>query len=222
MFYPFSVNSSPATPLPPAQSDDLNRRLDFILAADALRLVERRTWIGDGSRHENSAEHSWHLALAVLLFEPLARERDLNLQRMLEIALLHDLPEIGAGDTYVYDNAGRESQAQREQEAADEIFGKLPSEQNARFRARWDEFEALETAEAKFVRGLDRLLPILLNYTTNGRAWKAHEIRAAQVRETNLPMLEGAPALRDYCETLIRDATRLGFLRVESEPTESE
>ena len=109
------MNASSATPLPPASGDDLNRRLDFIIAADALRLVERRTYIGDGSRHENSAEHSWHLALAVLLFEPLARERDLNLQRMLELALLHDLPEIGAGDTYVYDNVGRESQAAREQ-----------------------------------------------------------------------------------------------------------
>ena len=210
-----------STPLPPAQSDDLNRRLDFIIAADALRLVERRTYIGDGSRHENSAEHSWHLALAVLLFEPLARERNLNLQRMLEIVLLHDLPEIGAGDTYVYDNIGRESQAAREREAAAEIFGKLPESQNAQFRARWDEFEALETAEAQFVRGLDRLLPILLNYVTNGRAWMAHEIRAEQVRETNLPMLEGAPALQAYCETLIQDATRLGFLRVEAAATDS-
>ena len=205
------------TPLPPATDDDLNRRLDFILAADALRRVERRTWIGDGSRHENSAEHSWHLALAVLLFAPLARERNLNVQRALELALLHDLPEIGAGDTYVYDDAGRESQAQREQIAAAAIFGQLPNAQNAEFRARWDEFEALQTAEAQFVRGLDRLLPILLNFTTGGRAWKQHDISAQQVRELNLPVLEAAPALRDYCETLIQDAARLGFLRVEDQ-----
>ncbi len=208
--------------LPPAQSDDLNRRLDFIIAADALRRVERRTYIGDGSRHENSAEHSWHLALAVLLFEPLARERDLNLQRMLELALLHDLPEIGAGDTYVYDPIGRESQAAREQEAADEIFGKLPDAQNAQFRARWDEFEELQTAEAKFVRGLDRLLPILLNYATNGRAWLHHGVRADQVRELNLPALSEAPALQIYCEKLIQDATRLGFLRDEPLRAKSE
>jgi len=210
------VNPLPATPLPPASDDDLNRRLDFIIAADALRNVERRTFIGDGSRHENSAEHSWHLAVAVLLFEPLARERNLNLQRALEMALLHDLPEIGAGDTYVYDNAGRESQAAREQEAADEIFGKLPDSQNAQFRARWDEFEELQTPEARFVRGLDRLLPILLNYTTSGRAWLHHGISAEQVRTLNLPILDAAPALRDYCETLIQDAARLGFLREEA------
>ena len=208
--------SQPSTSpsLPPAQTDDLTRRLRFILAADALKNVERRTFISDGSRYENSAEHSWHLAVAVLLFEPLARERNLNLQRALELALLHDLPEIGAGDTYVYDDAGREGQAAREQIAADEIFGQLPAAQNAQFRARWDEFENLSSPEAQFVRGLDRLLPILLNYTTGGRAWRQHEIRADQVRETNLPMLEGAPALRDYCETLIEDATRLGFLQV--------
>ena len=216
------MNASPATPLPPAQTDDLQRRLDFILAADALRLVERRTYIGDGSRHENSAEHSWHLAVAVLVFEPLARERNLNLQRMLEIALLHDLPEIGAGDTYVYDAAGRESQVEREQNAASEIFGKLPDAQNLEFRARWDEFEELQSSEAKFVRGLDRLLPILLNYTTNGRAWLHHGIRADQVRELNLPVLSEAPALQIYCEELIADATRLGFLSGERAPESAE
>ncbi len=210
------------TPLPPAQNEDLARRLKFIIAADALKNIERRTFVSDGSRHENSAEHSWHLAVAVLLFEPLARERNLDLQRALELALLHDLPEIGAGDTYVYDNAGRETQEAREQQAADEIFGLLPADQNAQFRARWDEFESLQTPEAKFVRGLDRLLPILLNFTTGGRAWKEHSIRTDQVRELNLPALESAPALRTYCETLIEDAARLGFLQVEYAATDVE
>ena len=215
---PAAATAPDAMPLPPAQNEDLTRRLDFIIAADALKNVERRTFVSDGSRHENSAEHSWHLAVAVLLFEPLARERNLNLQRALELALLHDLPEIGAGDTYVYDHAGRESQAVREQQAADEIFGLLPADQNARFRARWDEFEELQTPEAQFVRGLDRLLPILLNFTTNGKAWIAHNIRDAQVRALNLPALESAPELQMYCETLIEDAARLGFLqRVESD-----
>ncbi len=208
------------TPIPLAADDDLTRRLDFIIAADALRNVERRTFLADGSRHENSAEHSWHLALAVLLFEPLARERGLNLQRALELALLHDLPEIGAGDTYVYDDAGRETQEAREREAADELFGKLPDAQNALFRARWDEFEQLQSPEAKFVRGLDRMLPLLLNFVTSGKAWIAHGISTTQVRALNLPALEGAPALQAYCETLITDAGRLGFLRVESAETQ--
>ena len=211
---PDAATAPASTPLPPAPTDDLARRLKFIIAADALKNVERRTFISDGSRHENSAEHSWHLAVAVLLFEPLARERNLDLQRALELALLHDLPEIGAGDTYVYDNAGRESQAAREQIAADEIFGLLPENQATEFRARWDEFEALQSPEAQFVRGLDRLLPILLNFSTGGRAWKQHQIRANQVRELNLPALEGAPQLQAYCETLIEDAARLGFLQV--------
>ena len=208
------MENNSQTPLPPAADDDLTRRLDFIVAADALRNVERRTFLADGSRHENSAEHSWHLALAVLLFEPVARERGLNLQRALEMALLHDLVEIGAGDTYVYDTAGRETQAAREQQAADEIFGLLPAQQNADFRAKWDEFETLESPEAQFVRGLDRMLPLLLNYLTGGRAWKEHGIHTRQVRELNLPALEAVPALKEYCEGLIEDAGRLGFLRV--------
>ncbi len=218
---PDAATAPDSTPLPLAQNEDLARRLNFIIAADALKNVERRTFVSDGSRHENSAEHSWHLAVAVLLFEPLARERNLNLQRALEMALLHDLPEIGAGDTYVYDNAGRETQAAREQQAADEIFGSLPKNQNAQFRARWDEFEELKSPEARFVRGLDRLLPILLNFTTNGKAWKDHGIRAEQVRELNLPALEAAPELQAYCETLIQDAARLGFLRIEESALDS-
>ena len=220
-FAPDAATGAVAASLPVAQNDDLTRRLQFILAADALKNVERRTFVGDGSRHENSAEHSWHLAVAVLLFEPLARQRNLDLQRMLEMALLHDLPEIGAGDTYVYDNAGRESQAAREQLAADEIFGLLPDQCNAEFRARWEEFENLSSPEAQFVRALDRLLPILLNFTTGGRAWLQHGISAEQVREVNLPILEAAPALRDYCETLIEDAARLGFLQVVERETQS-
>ena len=219
---PDAATGAVATSLPVAPNEDLARRLKFILAADALKNVERRTFIGDGSRHENSAEHSWHLAVAVLLFEPLARERNLNLQRALELALLHDLPEIGAGDTYVYDNAHRESQTAREQIAADEIFGLLPDESNSEFRARWEEFENLSSPEAQFVRALDRLLPILLNFTTSGKAWLQHGISAQQVREVNLPILDAAPALRDYCETLIQDAARLGFLRVEASATDAE
>ncbi len=209
------MDNSNQTPLPPAQSEDLTRRLHFIIAADALRNVERRTYLADGSRHENSAEHSWHLALAVLLFEPIARERGLNIGRAIEMALLHDLVEIGAGDTYVYDTAGRETQEAREREAADEIFGLLPDKQNAEFRARWDEFEELQTPEAQFVRGLDRMLPLLLNFATSGKAWISHGINTRQVRQLNLPALEGAPELQRYCETLIEDAARLGFLRVE-------
>ena len=215
--------SAEPTPLPPAQNDDLTRRLNFIIAADALRNVERRTFLADGSRHENSAEHSWHLALAVLLFEPVARERDLDVGRAIEMALLHDLVEIGAGDTYVYDTAGRETQEARERQAADEIFGLLPDKQNAEFRARWDEFEELKSPEAQFVRGLDRMLPLLLNFSTAGKAWIAHGINTRQVRELNLPALEAAPQLQAYCDTLIEDAARLGFLRVveQVEPNES-
>ena len=200
-------------PLPQAPSEALNRQLQFLLTADQLKTVERRTFVSDGSRHENSAEHSWHLALAVMLFAPLARDQNLDVGRAIQLALVHDLVEIGAGDTYVYDTAGRETQAAREIEAANEIFGMLPETQGAEFRAKWDEFEELQTPEAQFVRALDRMLPLVLNFVTGGKAWVEHGINVEQVRALNLPALEAAPALKQYFEMLIEDAQTRGFLR---------
>ena len=199
--------------LPTASTESTNRQMQFLLVSDQLKNVERRTFISDGSRHENSAEHSWHLALAVMLFAPLARDKNLDVGHAIQLALVHDLVEIGAGDTYVYDAAGRETQAAREMEAADEIFGMLPNAQGAEFRAKWDEFEELQTPEAQFVRALDRMLPLVLNFVTGGKAWVEHQINVEQVRALNLPALEAAPALKEYFEALIEDAQRRGFLR---------
>ena len=181
--------------------------------ADRLKKVERRTLVCDGSRHENSAEHSWHLGLAVLLFADYAREQNLDLARALQLALVHDLVEIEAGDTYVYDAAASATQTEREQNAAAQVFGVLPRAQAAQFRAWWDEFEALQTPEARFVRALDRMLPLLLNFATDGAAWREHQIQTEQVRALNLPAMEAVPQLQEYCAGLIQDAENRGFLR---------
>lgn len=181
--------------------------------ADRLKNVERRTFVSDASRHENSAEHSWHLALAVLLFADYARDQNIDIARALQLALVHDLVEIEAGDTYVYDAAASATQTMREQEAAHVVFGVLPDAQGAQFRSWWDEFEDLKTPEARFVRALDRMLPLFLNFVTQGTAWVEHQIRADQVRELNLPAMEEVPELREYCEGLIKEAEKRGFLR---------
>lgn len=198
--------------MPPAPTQTLQQRLQFLLLTDRLKSVERRTLLSDASRHENSAEHSWHLALAVTLFSDLAREK-IDVAHAVQLALLHDVVEIEAGDTYVYDVAANQTQAAREQKAADEIFGVLPAAQNADFRALWEEFEAHETPEARFVRALDRMLPLLFNFATDGRAWRNHGIQTEQVRALNLPLLEVVPELRQYCVLLIEEAERRGFLR---------
>ena len=187
--------------------------MQFLLLADQLKNVERRTFVSDASRHENSAEHSWHLALAVLLFADYAREKNIDIARALQMALVHDLVEIEAGDTYVYDAVASATQEMREQEAAHQVFGTLPDPQNAQFRAWWDEFEALQSPEARFVRALDRMLPLFLNFVTQGTAWVDHQIRTDQVRDLNLPAMEAVPELREYCVELIAEAEKRGFLR---------
>jgi putative hydrolase of HD superfamily len=130
----------------------------------------------------------------------------------MRMALVHDLVEIDAGDTYCYDDAGQAERPARERRAADRIFGLLPADQAAEVRALWDEFEARETPEAKFAAALDRVQPLLHNYATSGEIWRKHGVNSAKVRERNRHVVEGSQALWDYAESLIDDAVRRGFL----------
>ena len=195
----------------------MDAQLEFLLAADALKAVERRSFLRDGSRRENSAEHSWHLALGLLIFEEYAREQNLDLFRALQMAIVHDLVEIGAGDTFVYDLDAQKTKIEREQLAANELFALLPDDQNQKFHALWNEFEAKQTPESKFAGVLDRLLPILLNFSTRGKSWRAANVSAEQVRALNFPELEAAPELRGYVEALIDEAQTRGFFTAFSE-----
>ncbi len=190
----------------------ITRRLRFLIEADKLRRVERQTFIGDGSRHENSAEHSWHLSLALLLFSDAASATQVNLERAVQLALVHDLVEIHAGDTFVYAEQG--DRVERERAAATKLFGMLDVEQNAEFRALWEEYEAKQTPEARFVAAFDRLCPMLLNFATGGRAWKAHGVSIEQVRSRVLPDLESVPQLHLWANEMLEEAVELGFLRL--------
>jgi putative hydrolase of HD superfamily len=191
-------------------SDRLRRQLDFILEIDKAKQVLRQSLLTADRRHENDAEHAWHMAVMALLLEEYGPS-GLDLARVLKMILVHDLVEIDAGDAYVYDDAARAAQAERERAAADRIFALLPSDQGRGLRALWEEFESLE---ARFAGALDRLQPLLLNFYTDGAAWRAHGIAKSQVLERNASIGDGVPELWMHAQALIEEAVRRGDLGV--------
>ena len=189
----------------------LEAQLGFVLEVEKLKQVFRQTLLLGDHRRENDAEHSWHLSvMAVLLVEYAAAEVDLL--KVLKMLLIHDVVEIDAGDTFVYDVAANEDKAQREQQAADRLFGLLPADQASAYRALWDEFEQRQSAEARYATALDRLQPLLLNFYADGAAWQRHGIKKAQVIAYNEHIGEGAPALWECARKLIDAAVAKGFL----------
>lgn len=193
-------------------NDRLSRQIRFLLEIDKLKRVLRQTWHLDQSRKENDAEHSWHVAVMAVLLAEYAAEPGLDLAHVVKMILLHDLVEIDAGDTFAYDDVAARDKPEREQAAADRLFGLLPADQAAEFRQLWEEFEARRTPEARYAAGLDRLQPLLHNYHTQGRTWREHGVTAEQVLARNRHMSEGAPQLWQFAEDLIRDAVRKGYL----------
>ena len=167
----------------------LEQQIRFIIEADKVKNIFRQTYLADGGRKENDAEHSWHLALsAVLLKEHMKEEVDLT--KVMIMVLIHDLVEIDAGDTYAYDEEGAATKREREVKAAERIFGLLPEDQGNYFRSLWDEFEEYETADAKFAHLLDNFQPILLNDASGGKSWAEHGVRKSQVCSRNARVRE--------------------------------
>jgi len=196
----------------PDQKDRFRRQIEFILEADKLKNVLRKTILMDRSRRENSAEHSWHIALTVLILSEYTKDSDVDLFRVMKILLVHDLIEIDAGDTYCYDDQGRKDQDRREKKAADRIFNLLPADQATTLRELWDEFEERKTPESRFANALDRLQPFLHNYFTEGQTWQENNISSAQVKSRMQPVDDGAPILWEYVSSLIDDGVKKGFL----------
>jgi putative hydrolase of HD superfamily len=196
----------------PGQTDRFRQQIEFILEVDKLKNVLRKTILMDRSRRENSAEHSWHIALTVLILSEYAKDSDVDLFRVMKILLVHDLIEIDAGDTYCYDDQGRKDQARREKKAADRIFNLLPADQARTLRELWDEFEERKTPESKFANALDRLQPFLHNYYTEGQIWQENNIKSAQVKSRMHPVDDGSPVLWNYVRFLIDDGVKKGFL----------
>ncbi len=191
--------------------DRLTQQIAFLVQADRLKTVLRRTPIIDHSRLENSAEHSWHLALAALALREHAPV-DIDLARVLELVVVHDLVEIDAGDTFAYDPAAHETKAGRELAAAERLFGLLPSDQCAIFRARWDEFEAQATPASRFANALDRFQALLLNAHSGGGSWATHRVRRSQVLTRMAPVQSALPSLWPYVIDVIDRACDAGAI----------
>lgn len=175
----------------------LEKQFAFCLEVDKEKKIERQTYISDASRQENDAEHAWHMALMTLILSEYANE-EIDILKTISMILIHDVVEIDAGDTYAYDEEGKKTQKERELKAADRIFAMLPEDQQARFRALWDEFEAAETKEAKFARTMDNLQPMMLNNATDGKSWKKKGVRLSQVLKRNERTPKGSKELWDY------------------------
>lgn len=170
-------------------ADRHHQLLDFLELADRFKFVERRGWVADTSRRENDAEHTWHMALmALLLHGELEDPASVDLGKVLSMILVHDLVEIEAGDTYAYDDAAVAGQEEREQAAADTIFGMLPDDLGGRLRALWEEFEARETPEARFAKACDNTQGFMQNVISGGRAWREHGVGKEDTRRrTDFP-----------------------------------
>ena len=149
----------------------LKRQIQFIVEVDKVKNIFRQTYLADANRKENDAEHSWHLALMAVLLKDYMKE-EVDLTKVMIMVLIHDLVEIDAGDTYAYDESGAATKREREEKAADRIFGLLPEDQGQEFRKLWEEFEAYKTPEAKYAHLLDNFQPLLLNDASGGKSWE--------------------------------------------------
>ena len=162
----------------------LEKQLQFILEIDKVKKIIRQTPLSDASRKENDAEHSWHIALMAYLLQEYVEE-PVEVSKVMLMVLIHDLVEIDAGDTYAYDEEGAKTKDERERKAADHIFGMLPEDQGMYLKALWEEFEAYETAEAKYAHLLDNFQPLLLNDAAGGISWTEHQVKKSQIYKRN-------------------------------------
>ena len=178
----------------------------FITEIDKLKHIHRQTLTFHGKRDENSAEHSWHLAMAVLVFPRIANEENLDVLKAVKLALIHDLVEIDAGDTFVYHDQFDSDKEKNEKLAAERLFGLLPKELSEEFHLLWQEFELRESNEAKYVAAIDRFLPIMANSLNGGHSWKKHNVSFDQVVKKNKQkILDGSKTLWDEVEKCLNE-----------------
>ncbi|BCN23871.1 HD domain-containing protein [Vibrio alfacsensis] len=193
--------------------DRLEKQIALLIELDQLKSVLRRTRVksADG-RLENSGEHSWHVALMAVLMQEHANA-PVDITRVMKMLLIHDVVEIDAGDTFVYDTAASREQEKKEQKAAQRLFGMLPIEQGDELLALWNEFEAAQTDDAKYAKALDRLIPMLLNYHNNGQSWIENNVTRDQALTINKRIEFGSVTLWDKAKELIEEATEKGWLK---------
>lgn len=186
------------------------RQLEFIKEADKLKTVIRRNYLLDGSRLENTAEHSWHAALTAFLLIDQSNQ-PVIIDKVVKMLLIHDVIEIRAGDTCMFYPEAEIGQHERELVAADELFGMLPSDQRDELQNLWLEFETRETTDAKFAKAIDRFMPMLANYESGGKAWKDEHVTAKRLREINEIIKDGSVSLWKMTQQMIEDAVSRGL-----------
>ena len=189
----------------------LEQQIQFIKEIDRLKEIHRRSYLLSQHRKENSAEHSWHVAVMALLLKDHA-DGEINIGRVVEMLLIHDIVEIDAGDTFCYDEKGRKSQHEREKRAAHRIFGLLPRDQGREFMDLWLEYEAEETDDARFAVAVDRLMPLLHNLGTKGKSWMENGIVKNQVFMQNSKIGKSSSRLWEYVEKKLLEAVEKGIL----------
>ena len=189
-----------------------SQQLAFIVEIDKLKQVLRQSWLVDASRQETDAEHSWHIAVMALLFKEYANTQAVDLFKVVQMLLIHDIVEIDAGDTFIYDTDQAEDKEAREQKASQRLFGLLPPDQQREFQQLWDEFEAQASPEAKFARAIDSMQPLILAYMNGGCSWQTHGIHRTQVIASKQHMDHGSSELWQQTQQLLQQAVEKGIL----------
>ena len=193
----------------------LEKQFDFCREIDKEKFIGRQTYLSDGKRKENDAEHAWHMAIMAILLNEYANE-EIDELKTVTMLLIHDLVEIDAGDTYAYDEEGKKTKKEREERAAERIYGLLPQDQQEKLRRLWEEFEAWETPEAKFAHAMDNIQPIMLNAATDGRSWEEHGVHLSQILGRNQHTAEGSAVLWDYArQNFVQPSVESGKIKTE-------
>lgn len=194
------------------QTEDLLKQVAFIKEIDKLKYIQRKTRLFNSDRHENDAEHSWHLAMMTIVLAEHS-DKPIDVLKVVKMVLIHDIVEIDAGDTFIYDIAKNHTNTDEELLAAKRIFGLLPIEQAEEFIAIWQEFEEDKTDEAKFAKSMDRFEPLLQNTSNNGGTWKEFDVPYQKVYDKKKAIKEGSATIWEYAEGLINESVEKGILR---------
>lgn len=198
------------------EDDRLKQQINFILETDRLKSIYRRTYLADGSRFENDAEHSWHLSLMAILLAEYSNS-SIDILKVLKMVIIHDIIEIDAGDAYCYDAAANEGKSEREMAAAERLFSLLPPDQKEDLISTWIEFEKNETPEARFANALDRFQPVNLNYASQGKSWEENRITYDQVIKRNSIIKNGSHKLWSYTKKIIDSAVEKNYIKNRAE-----
>ena len=193
-------------------NERMEKQLAFCLEIDKVKNVFRQTHLSNNGRNENDAEHSWHMAVMAYLLREYANE-EVDIAKVMLMCLIHDIVEIDAGDTYAYDAKGLQTQKAREDAAKERIFSLLPEDQKNELTALFDEFEAYETAEARFAHAMDNFQPLMLNNSNDGGDWRAHDVTAEQVYQRQGKTKLGSEKLFEVTDQILQDNIHRGNLK---------